>query len=63
MSLFVWSQILAAISMILSVTAVQMRSGRIMRIVMFIASVFRGTHFFFLGSPQAGWITYITGTR
>jgi len=34
-----------------------------MRILFFISSIFRGTHFLLLGTFSAGLVTYLTGTR
>ena len=62
-SIFIWSQIIALIGMILSVVAVQIKNAKVMRVVMFIAALFNGTHFLMLGVPQAGIIEYITGSR
>lgn len=62
-SLFIWSQILAGISMGISVTSAQIKNPRVMRVMFFISALFRGTHFLFLGVPQAGLVTFLTGTR
>lgn len=63
LTLFIWSQILAGIGMGISITAAQIKNSRVMRVMFFISALFRGTHFFFLGIPQAGIITFLTGSR
>ncbi|MCI5051189.1 MAG: YgjV family protein [Candidatus Pacebacteria bacterium] len=63
MSLFIWSQILAGIGMGISITAAQIKNPVVMRVMFFISALFRGTHFIFLGVPQAGIITFVTGSR
>jgi len=63
LSLFIWSQIFAGIGMGISVASAQIKNPIIMRIMYFIASLFRGTHFLLLGIPQAGVVTFITGSR
>jgi len=63
LSLFVWSQIFAGIDMGISITSVQIKNPVAMRVMFFIAALFRGVHFLFLGIPQAGIITFITGSR
>ena len=62
-TIFIWSQIIALIGMIISVVAVQIKNARAMRIVMFISALFNGAHFLLLGFPQAGIIEYVTGSR
>ena len=62
-TLFIWSQILAGISMGISVTSIQIKTPKVMRFMFFISSIFRGTHFLLLGSPQAGLVTFLTGIR
>lgn len=62
-SLFIWSQILAGIGMGISVASAQIKNPKVMRVMFFISALFRGTHFLFLGVPQAGIITYVTGSR
>lgn len=63
LSLFIWSQILAGIGMGISVASAQIKNPKVMRVMFFISALFRGTHFFFLGVPQAGIITFVTGSR
>ena len=60
---FITSQILAGISLVLSVISVQVKNGRSMRTLMTFSAILRGTHFLLLGAPQAAWITYLTGVR
>lgn len=60
---FIWSQILAGIAMGISIASIQIKDGRVMRVMFFISSLLRGTHFFLLGIPQAGMVTFITGSR
>jgi hypothetical protein len=62
-SLFVWSQILAAIGMGISVTSAQIKNPIVLRVMFFISALFRGTHFILLGAPQAGIVTFLTGSR
>lgn len=62
-SLFIWSQILAGIAMGISITSAQIKNPKTMRAMLFIASMFRGVHFLLLGIPQAGIITFTTGSR
>jgi hypothetical protein len=63
LSFFIWSQILAGISMGISITSAQIKNPKVMRIMFFISSLFRGIHFLLLGFPQAGIITLTTGSR
>ena len=60
---FIWSQILAGIGMGISITSIQIKNPLIMRVMFFISSLFRGAHFILLGIPQAGVVTFITGSR
>lgn len=62
-SLFIWSQILAGIGMGISVASAQIKNPVVMRVMFFISALFRGTHFLLLGIPQAGIITFVTGSR
>jgi len=62
-SLFIWSQILAGIGMGISVTSIQIKNPVVMRVMFFIAALFRGTHFLLLGLPQAALVTFTTGSR
>jgi hypothetical protein len=62
-SIFIWSQILAAIGMGISVTSAQIKNPVVMRVMFFISALFRGTHFILLGIPQAGIVTFIIGSR
>lgn len=62
-NLFLWSQILGGIAMLISIAAVQIKSLRAMRVMMFTSTLFRGTHFFLLGLPHAAIIEYVTGSR
>lgn len=61
--LFIWSQVLGGISMGISITAAQIKNRTIMRIMLFVSSLFRGAHFLLLGVPQAGIVTFIAGSR
>ncbi|MFT7016461.1 MAG: hypothetical protein ACJATX_000425, partial [Candidatus Paceibacteria bacterium] len=63
LSFFVWSQILAGIGMGISIASVQIKNPVAMRVMFFIAALLRGVHFLLLGIPQAGIITFITGSR
>ncbi len=63
MSVFIWSQVLAGIGMGISITSAQIKNPKMMRVMYFIASLFRGTHYLLLGTPNTGAITYITGSR
>lgn len=63
LSLFIWSQILAGIGMGISVASAQIKNPTVMRVMFFISALFRGTHFLLLGIPQAGIITFVTGSR
>lgn len=63
LSLFIWSQILAGIGMGISVASAQIKNPKTMRVMFFMSALFRGTHFLFLGVPQAGIVTFITGSR
>ena len=47
----------------ISVASAQIKNPKVMRIMFFIASLFRGIHFVFLGFPQAAIITFTTGSR
>lgn len=62
-SLFIWSQILAGIGMGISITSAQIKNPIVMRVMFFISSLFRGTHFILLGLPQAAIVTFTTGSR
>ena len=62
-SLFIWSQILAGIAMLIYIIAMQIRSNKMLRILMFVGGVINGTHFLLLGVPQATIIEYVTGSR
>ncbi|MFT7327861.1 MAG: hypothetical protein ACI870_000032 [Crocinitomicaceae bacterium] len=63
LTLFIWSQIFAGIALGISVTSAQIKNPVVMRVMFFISSLFRGTHFLLLGIPQAGVITFVTGSR
>lgn len=63
LSVFIWSQILAGIAMGISITSAQIKNPKVMRVMFFISSLFRGVHFLLLGFPQAGMVTFTTGSR